>query len=363
MAWRMGRICWLLSFLAVCGPAIGQTPPSDATLPPSASVDIEETLDRALIALREAEARGPDAKEAFDRASQEVRSVLAVEPLNRRAQYYQGRLMILADRARDARSLIERWTQSPEGRNDWEGHFLLGKIYAAGGYHKLVKPSLKKALALNPRDPRVYQELAKCEMHLFEYDAAVGHVREAIRILGPNVAPAQYLLLAQLLVLQRHFDEADAQTRLAIDLASAAAGKKEAGFDEFRILDDCLAMALNVQRAMLDADPAAPEHYLAISKLIQRRAEIDLRRRAYDALGWAKRGLEHAEGRASEALYLDAIQLMVRVNRRDEALEYARRMLKAYPDSADARKMFDELFTDDSEPAAAAPSEHSSAIP
>jgi len=350
MAGRMRQILWLVLMLVGCQPAIGQSPASDAKSAPPTAVDIEETLDRALIALRKAEARGPDAKEAFDRASSEIRSVLVNDPLNPRARYYQGRLMILGGRSRDARSLIERWTLSAEGRNDWEAHFLLGKIYAAGGYNKLVKPSLKRALALNPRNPGVYRELAKCEMHLLEYDAAVGHAREAIRTLGPNVTPAEYLLLAQLLVLQHHLEEANTQTQSAIDLATSAAGKKEAGVDELRILDDCLAMALNVQQAMLDAEPGNGEHYLSISKLIQRRAEIDLKRRAYDALVWAKRGLENVKN-APEGLYLDAIRLMVRVGRSDEATEYTRRMLEAYPDSADAKSILGSLSPERSGPA------------
>lgn len=306
----------------------------------SPPISTDEALDRALVEVRIAETRGPDAQKAFLRAGQFVEYVLAQDRYNRRALYYKARLLILGNRGPEALGTLQRWTDSPQGQNDWEAHLLLGKLYEAGGFHKLAKPSLHKALSLNPLNPQICAALTRCEMNMLNYQAAVQHARETVRMLGSSASPADYALLSETLLLNKQLDEADGQARVAIDAAGDLLRSEGSSVPSLELLGRCLALAIKVKQAKLEGNPETGALCLEVSRLIQKQTEAASLVKTHEALGWSLRGLDSSGDSAPVTLFLDAITLQVRLGRTDEARELAERMLQAHPDSAEARQAY-----------------------
>lgn len=321
-------------------------------------VSIDETLDRALVELQVAEARGPGFEEAFERARELVDYALDRDKFHRRALYYKARIYILADRGAQALSTLQKWTESPQGENDWEAHFLLGALYNSGGYHKLVKPALRKALALNPREPRIYAELAKCEMHLSNPGGAVQYAREAVAMSRENATASQYALLAEALAADKQLDEADRQAGVAMDLAEGELRNSESSIRLLKRLGESFTLALKIKQAKLDANPTMVELYLESSKLIQERANLSLQLRAHEALDWCERGLEASGDDAPELLLLEAIRLCIRLGLVEKARGLAGRMLELFPDNAEARDLHRALAPPDPDSEAPAKADH-----
>ena len=322
----------------------GSVPDSaPASAPAPVERSIGEYLDEALTKIRVAESRGPDYRQAFQRARQIVDSVLARDALNERASYYRARLLILADRSREALSALERWIATDTGKSDWEAHLILGQLYARGGFHKLAKPSFMRALTLNPVEPSVLIELAKCEMNLLNYSAAADRMREALRILGPRATSAEQALLARVLARDGRLDEAYGQAWAAVETAQALAVEQPGDREAFRLMGDALTTALEIKQAQVERSPNDPGSCLEASHLIQRRAVVANQLNLLDALAWSLRGLEVGGPSAPPELYLDTAQLLWSVDRRGEARAMVEELLSLYPDHAAGQQMLRDM--------------------
>jgi len=317
--------------------------PSSADLQPEPPISVAEALDNALRDLRIAEANGPNRKAAFDRVRAALDAVDRQDGTNRRARFYNARLLILAGRRDEALRLVEEWTESPQGRNDWEGHFILGKLYAEGSYYTLAKPVLQKALELNPREPRIHAELSKCESATMNREAAVKHARQAVTLMGDGATPAAHVLLAQSLAANGEWDEAQKQARLAVNLAANDVRAQGPKVSTLQTLDQCLVVALQLKRQKLQAGGGPIDLYLEISELILRRAEVASQLADHQALDAAVQGLQAAGDRPPEPLLLHTIRMFMKLGITDQAASLTRQMLEIYPDNADAKKLRRQL--------------------
>jgi len=333
---------WAVLVASIC-PMAAHAQNEPPPVPSAATPTIGEFLDEALTKIHVAESGGSDAQTAFQRARQIVDAVLSRDPLNRRAAYYRGRLMILADRGREALSAIERWVESPEGQNDWEAHLLQGRLYGAGGFHKLAKPSLLKAQTLNPTEPAVLIELARCEMNLLNYGAAAERMTEAIGLLGRNASSAEQTLLAQILSKDGKLAQADQQAAAAVQKARTEVREAPGDAEMLRRLGNALDVAREIKRSGVEQSPDVVQDCLEISRLIQERAEVANRLNALEALSWSIRGLEAGKESSPPELYVDAAQLLRRLNRDGEARAIVAQLLAVHPDHTEARRLLDEL--------------------
>ena len=354
---RVSGILLAAGWLSLAGPVGSEAQTGGEQADRSAPMSIDQALDRALTELRVAEAHGPGYQEAFKKARQHVNYVLDRDKFHRRGQYYKARLLILADRGKDALGTLQRWTDSPQGQNDWEAHLLLGRLYNTGGFYKLAKPSIRQALTLNPREPRIYLELANCEMSLLNFSEAAGHVREAIRILGDDTTASEYARLAQILALDKQPDQAEAQAMVAVNVAAEALREQESTVPALELLRESLTLLLRIKEAKLDANPADVDLYLDISSLIQEQANVTMQLKAHEALRWSLRGLDAAKDETPTPLLLDAIRLCLRLGKTDQALAFTRKVLEVSPDNAEAREILRALAPPDDDLDSPAPVE------
>ena len=351
LAW-MGLVAAGWSGMAAAQAAAQPAQPEQS---PAPAMSADELLDLALVHIRQAEARGPDAQEAFRRAREAVEHVLGRDKFHRRASYYRARLLVLADRSQEALGIIQRWVASPEGENDWEAHLLLGRLYQAGGFHKLARPSLNTALSLNPREPSILTELAECEADLLEYEQAARHTREAIGLLGADVTAGEYVLLARILMLDRRMDEAERQVVIALNAARSAVREGGATRPALGSLGDALDLARRIKESGLQTNPQSVDLYLELAQLIRERGQVDALVRANEALAWAKQGLATAEV-APPSLYLETIDLLTQLGRTQEAHSLAAEMMEVHPNHPRARELVGDTPEADAEAPQSQPS-------
>lgn len=305
---------------------------------------IDDALDRAIVDLRIAEKREEGWTEAFERAKAAVSYALERDPENLRGRFYRARMLIMADREREARSAIEAWTNSRDGANDWEGFVILAQQYAKGQFYKLAKPKYRKALELNPRDARIYFGLAQCALNLVQRAEAVQWAREGVKAMGADVTSEAYRLLGQALFANSQFNDAQRSAEYAVELDKAEIRASGADVDRLQSLDTSLAQLLAVKQAMLQENPTRTELYLDIAKLMQSRADVSYRVTANQALAIAFSGLSQANPRPTEEHVLHVAKLLIRLDRPDDAVKLLDRMLtELYPSSQEGKMLMERL--------------------
>lgn len=322
----------------------------EAAAPPPAMVDfepptdIEDALDKALVDIRSAEGRGPNSQEAFQRSGKYLDYAYQQDRNNLRLKYYIARRMILADQAAQALSTLKDWTNSREGASDWEAFLILGKLYGAGEYHKLAKPMLDTALALNPQEPSILLALSKCEAKLLHPAEAARRAKEAIQLLGEDKAgPAAYLLFANALMLNKQLDDADRAAQLAVDIAAAAVRNTIGSVPSLKTFDQCLLLSRQIKLALLKERQTDWNIWLQISAVTQQRATVAMHLATHEAFAISWEGLQAAGDNAPEPLILDVVRLLLRLGRQDQAISVADQMLKLHPDNAEIRQLLDLL--------------------
>ncbi|MEE9297037.1 MAG: hypothetical protein V3W34_19005 [Phycisphaerae bacterium] len=310
----------------------------------AAPVSVAEALDRALIDLRIAEtSQGPKATAALQRSHAFLNFAFGREPGNRRAKYYQGRMLVLSGRPQEALGRLRDWQKSRAGQNDWEVHFILGQVYQSIQFDKMAKPMLLKAVELNPREARCHSALARCAARLLDRETAIRHAREAIKLLGTEIGADAYMLLAEALLLNGQLAGAEQAGRFAKDLAMAEARQSGGSIVTLTKANQCVQLLLRIAQLKLQAHPDKIELYLETSRLIQEQADIAARTAAHQALEWAGRGLRKAGDQPPEPLLVDAARLLIRIGNTDAAAKVADRIIELYPLSKDARQILDQL--------------------
>jgi tetratricopeptide (TPR) repeat protein len=356
------RAMWRWAFIAILtiAPAAVQaqtpteTPAEKPAQPQETPATVDELLDRALVEIRTAEAQGTKWPEAFERANHLVGSALKTDPENPRAKFYYARLLILSGRGGESRSTIEAWTRSRDGQNDWEGYFLLARIYEAGQFFKLAKPVLLQALELNPREPRILVELSKCSASLFERTAAVKYARDAIKMMGNDVTPEAYRLMAGSLLLAGQIKDAERAAKYAINLALEQVRSPGAGLADLTSLDTSLALDLEIKQKRIELEPTRYNLYVETATLIQQRAEVASKMAVENALAVIWKGLQTAGDDAPEELAIELPKLLARLGRREKAIAALKRLLEMYPNSTEGKRMY-ELMVPPETPTEPAP--------
>ncbi len=319
-------------------------PPSADTVDADAPADLAEALDRALIQIRIAEERDPvRSQDAFGQLNTLLTWALEREPGNLRARFYQARAYVLGGREAEAISRFQDWIRSREGQNDWEGHYILAQVYFDMEFFKLAKPLLEDAIVLNPREPRPYLLLSKCEAKLLNRQGAIARVRQAIQMLGDNVDPDTYILLAEAFLLNKQYADALDAARRSKELALFKVRESGGDYSALTKANECIQVALKVTQTALEANPDNAVMYLSMSQLLQQQAQMSTLTTLHAALSWSLQGIQRAGDRPSEAGLLDVAQLLLRVGRAADAARVINNTLELYPDSTRAQQLRDRL--------------------
>lgn len=367
----------LCCLLTLPGLLAAQTPPETAsptetlpaadTEPPTAqlpavddpnALDVDAELDRVFVDLVLAESRDPKkSKEAFARARMLVGAVLGLDPYNLRALYYQGRMDILIGKSNLAVTRIQDWNNSPLGRNDWEGHYILGNVYVGMEFYKLAKPSLESAIELNPTEPRPHRLLSVCESKLANRKAAIKSATRYIELLeqSSGIDVDGPLLLAETLIADGQLPRALAVTKIGKKMAMDEVQATGGSVSTLLKAEQYIQLQQNIVQTVLKIKPDDPQAHLDMSKLVQEKGGIGSLRSAHVALVWVFRALELSGDRPSEPIFLDAIGLLTRIGRTNEALAIASRARMIHPISVEIARAYDYLASKAASAADAAP--------
>ncbi len=299
------------------------------------AVEIPVLLDQILLDLRESEAKGPNWQEAFARARTRLDLVRKRDPRNVRAEYYLARVLILEGRSNLGINRLLEWTKSRHGATDWEGHYILGKVYFDTEYYKLAKPVLEKAMELNPRAAEICSVLCKCETKLLKPQEAVRRAEQAVRLLGPDATADTFILVAEAHALNEDLSQAEVAARTAHDLAERAVRKQGSSSTTLKKLDECIRLVLSITQSRINVEPDNVKLFLEMSRLIQEQADVASELAAHSALQWTMLGIQRSGTKPpTEVHVIDVLTLLKRVGRLNDAAKFAERGLEFFPQSS-----------------------------
>lgn len=328
-------------------PAVQPPPPSQAPTPPEqpgtksipAPANATDALDRALGDLRIAESeQGPQASEAFERAVAYIGYVLERDPANLRAKYYQARVYVLRNRASEAISRLIDWTKSGEGKNDWEGHYILGRVYISMEFPKLAEPMLESAATLNPREARVIRLLSQCKAKLLKKQEALDRANQFLQMLGADADAEAVLVVAEALVLNDRLDDAEKTAVRAHDMALEAVRKDSTNVRALTLSDAAIKMLMSITQTRLKTNLDAPELYLRMSTLLQEQAGIAVIASNNTSLRWAYEALRKSQNNPSEPVIAEMVKLLALVGKSNDARALGEKGLQRFPNSVEINK-------------------------
>jgi len=358
--WLSAVAGWLL--IGSPGLLVAQTADSPAAPPPGAPgtpPSIPESLERALAeiaAAEEAIETGAGQWQTRARTAKELANfVLANEPLNPRAQFVLGRVLLLEGRAREAMDYITRYTQDPrEGQFDWLGFKLLGDVLAQGKYHELAESKYLQALQLNRQEPRIFFGLATVRANRKMYKEAADHARQGITLQSPPRA-RYHALLAQILLETlkdattdpqtkvKNLAEAQAEARRAVELIRERVRENPGEVSRLGQLSNLLVLQRTVEETRLSLYPDQADIYLAIARIVQDQADLARLTAYHQAIAVLERGIEQPGANAPPELLYEAARLMYAVGRIEDARTPLMALLEKDPDHTEGRTLLDRL--------------------
>ncbi|NOT00683.1 MAG: hypothetical protein HOP29_08655, partial [Phycisphaerales bacterium] len=341
---RVAPVLASVLIVAWAGRGFAQAPPE----PPRE--DINDLLDRVVVDLRIAEKRGPESQEAFGRADVLLQRAMARDRFHPRARYYEARLLILSNHSQQALRPLQDWIQSPQGENDWEAHYLLGAMYAGGEFYKLAKPVLEKALTMNPTEPAILVELAKCEFKLSDHPAAERRLREAIRLHKDGAEAVVYRLLAEILIAAAKTADAEEPAKLAFEKASNDARTRQITPALIQELDATVTLLQRVKIARVNEGDKSPRLYQDIAALSIHRGQLAQLTYVYQAMSWIRRGMDAAGDTPPEGLLVDAVRILRSLNQTNDAGRLCERLRELYPNNAESAELCANLPTTSDDP-------------
>ncbi len=278
-----------------------------------------------------------------------VEAVAALDPNNAWLDYLRARSFAMAGRRMDAAEHLRRFVETPEGRNDWRAHRLLGDSFAAE-FPRLAKGSYEKALQLNPNEPAVLYGLSVCTYKLGDATQAIRLARESVAADGGETI--RYVAnLASLLQATGDLSGALQESRKALDLAVAKVSEKSAGRADLLFADAQYGLTLSILQARTrESNQASPDDYLLLARLIRNRAALAGRLAELDVVAVLETAVKQAASNAPASLLEAYAVSLVKVGRVDDARKAFGRLLEVDPTNMTATEGLRRLDTAPSSP-------------
>ncbi|MBN1514081.1 MAG: tetratricopeptide repeat protein [Phycisphaerae bacterium] len=358
--WLSALAGWLL--IGSAGPLVAQTAEAPTASQPGtlgAPPSIPESLEQAsaeIAAAEEAVETGSGEWQIRARKARELASyVLSAEPLNPRAQFVLGRVMLLEGRAREAMDYITKYTQDPrEGQFDWLGFKLLGDVLAEGKYYELAESKYLQALQLNRQEPGIFFGLATVRANRKMFKEAADHARQGIALQSPPRAK-YHALLARILLETlkdattdpqtkvKNLSEAQAEARRAVELIRERVREDPAEVNRLGQLSNLLVLQRTVEETRLSLYPEQADIYLAIARIVQDQADLARLTAYHQAIAVLERGIEQTGANAPPELLYEAARLMYAVGRIEDARTALKSLLEKDPTHAEGRALLERL--------------------
>jgi tetratricopeptide (TPR) repeat protein len=351
---------WLL--LVSPGLTVGQAPDSPAPPPPGAGpsgLTPAQALEKAwteIAAAEEARESGSGEWQLHAKmASQLADFVLSAQPLNARAQFIKGRVLLLEGRTREARALIQEYTEDErEGRLDWLGFKLLGDILLEGKYYELADAKYKQALKLNRNEPQIFFGLARAAINRLMPEEAADYARQGIALQSPPRAQ-DYALLAQTRLgsmrtamtdpdakSERISDlqmEAQSAARRAVELAREKVRENPSRVNRLNQLNNLLTLQRAIEESRLILQPERANVYMDIARIVQDQADLARLMTYHQAIGILERGVEATGENVTPDLLYELARLMYAVGRVEDSRATLVLLLETYPDHAEGQAL------------------------
>jgi tetratricopeptide (TPR) repeat protein len=213
--------------------------------------------------------------EQFGDAIATVDRVLERQPAEPGALKIKANALYLSARDDEAKDALIRAIKAAP--NDPEAPYMLGRIYYQEQLYQHAIPQFERALSLNARSYKAYDNLGLCYRALGESDKAAGYFLRAIEIAGKEKAAYGWAHsnLAELMIEQGEFDKAYA-------LAFEAAELDPQGARHFFLAGRALLSMGRAENSLrwleraAELDPADPaSHYQLARALRQAGREAD----------------------------------------------------------------------------------------
>ncbi len=344
LTWIIGAGLLLNAGLPV---ALGQTPeaaPAEeaADAPPAEALTVPDAVTLALTAIEKAEAGGPEATVAAQKAYQLAQYVLAKDPTNAHGTFVLGRVLLLQGRYREAMGYLREYTSTRVGSNDWLGFKLLADILTQGSYYELAQAKYEEALKLNKVEPSIHLGLARVKLAQKMLEDAAQHARQAIE-LDEEPSLAAQAILAQTLLQMKNYEEADVSSQRAVELARAAI--REAPFDRPKLmkLNEMLGLRLGILQTRQAVMPEQANTYIAMAHVIQDQADLGRLMAWHQAVAILEQGVTNTAPNTPPELLLETARLQYAVGRKEDACIAVDSLLDTHPDHPEAKQLREQI--------------------
>jgi len=308
--------------------------PSDMTAEAAlrAARELVDRLDTSGRALTE-----PDA----NRLKEYVDIIRTEAPDNPWPGYLQGRMLAMTGRHFDAISLLRKFLETREGRNDWQAYRVLGDLFVQE-YPQLARSQYQTAQRLKPDEPTVLYGLSLCAYFLGNVGEATDLARRAV---DADRRQSLRLLRHLVRVLSANEDWAEAARTAveALHLAQAEARAEPELQESWQAVDAQYQLVIETFQKRLTGAPGTDEEYFELVEYIRLRADNVKRLAVYDVLAVLEQGVEDTAPDTSPALREKYAVALAEAGRREQALEEFAKVLVDNPASVTATDWLSRL--------------------
>ncbi|MCP4246931.1 MAG: tetratricopeptide repeat protein [bacterium] len=306
------------------------------------AVDLGDALAKATAAVRAAEERDTTFGDRMVEAEFYVSEVLRFDSANAQAEYLYGRMNALNGRTRDAFTQIRSFLQTPEGKNNWEAFKLLGDLHYQGKYYVQAKRKYERAIELNPDEASPYIGLCLTTQKLGRRQDAVDAGTLAVEK-DPQLA-AGYEALAQALTMDAQLPEARTAILKAIEISAEQLKEGLGNITLLRKLQAHYQTQQTILSATLLRDPRDGPAYREYAKSIRDRADLETKVALHHALEILKKGITATRPNIPAPLLYEYIEMLLVVDRPNQALDLLDGLLKVRPDDTNALELRDRVL-------------------
>lgn len=195
--------------------------------------------------------------------------ILALRPADWKARYNLGLVQYRAHHGREAVQTLLPLTNNPDAKTGALN--LIAAVYEAGGQTPKAVVALRQAIALAPRDPGNYLDLATLCLDHGSFGVGIDVLKAGVRVLPGS--SALYTELGVLLVQTGRFDEADDAFRRAEALRPAQ-NYSTVALGISLLEENRARPALNLVKQRLQTSPRDPVlNYLLAEILVRQGAQ------------------------------------------------------------------------------------------
>ncbi len=340
-------VCGVMLF--VVGVAVAQTPKkgdrpaeNESAVARLSSHEALE-LGKATIADLDLESDPQRVRELMDQLRQCITVVQANDTANPWFNYLRGAMLAYAKRQADAVQAFNQFVESTEGRDQWRAYRFLGDLLV-DKYPSLALAKYERANLLNPNEPQVLYGLSVTYTKLGKLEKALEFAEKTVAV-TPAIHPARGEFLnwyANRLAEDEQYEAALEQATLALEIARSKYADDPASRNALLTLSLRFQTLRSIAQAKVEQVGDDAVNYSRVVDLTRQAAEIQRRIVLLDALNYLNAGIENAKGAIPVSVLEQKAELLIELDRVDEAREVYREVLRLSPANEKAKAFLEK---------------------